>query len=394
VGLWRRTLGEVVDIRDLQNLTLPDRLSVFRGQRVLITGNTGFKGSWLALWLQALGAEVSGYSLPPPTVPNLHELIRSVSNIEQTEGDVRDLGGLRRILGRVEPQVVFHMAAQPLVRRSYAEPVETAETNFIGTIKLLEAVRLERRPTAIVVVTTDKCYENSESTRGYCETDRLGGHDVYSMSKAAAELAVESYRRSFFPETGLEEHGIAIASARAGNVIGGGDWAEDRVVCDIVRALDRNEPVALRNPDAVRPWQHVLEPLSGYLHLAAGLLGRGEMPTGAYCSSWNFGPTRESCRTVQELVECFLAIWGGGSFEITAKDLRRHETKTLILSIEKATKQLKWSPRWGFRESVQRTAEWYRAYYNGEPHAVLVERCTKQIADYINGAEDQWPATQ
>jgi len=354
----------------------------FKGRRILITGNTGFKGSWLTLWLSSASASVAGYSLPAPTEPNLFGVIRGGCSVQQHDGDVRDLESLRRVLAEVKPDVIFHLAAQPLVRRSYLDPVGTADTNFLGTINVLEAVRLERLRVGIVIVTSDKCYENREWPFAYRETDRLGGHDVYAMSKAAAELAVDSYRRSFFDTDNLSSHGVLVATVRAGNVIGGGDWAEDRIVADLARAVSSDQPVTVRNPSAIRPWQHVLEPLSGYLLVAMGMIGHGQKPPAFYGSAWNFGPPRTDCRTVIELVDSFLKAWGNGSHKLAAPELQPHEAQTLLVSAEKAQALLGWRARWSFEETVRRTAEWYKAFYAGESPADLTSRCERQIADY------------
>jgi CDP-glucose 4,6-dehydratase len=295
---------------------------------------------------------------------------------------VRDLAALRRAVREAEPHVVFHLAAQPLVRASYDRPIDTFETNVLGTANVLEAVRLERARCAVVVVTTDKCYENREWPFGYRETDPVGGHDPYSASKAAAELVVESYRRSFFPPASLREHGVALASARAGNVIGGGDWARDRIVPDAIRALGAGESVLVRNPGAVRPWQHVLEPLGGYLLLGARLL---EGDAGA-CEAWNFGPRPEGTVPVSELVGAVVEAWGSGGWRATPQRGAPHEANVLRLAIEKAYARLGWSPRWPVREAVRQTVRWYALRHAGADASRLRAEMVAQIGAYLGAA--------
>ena len=355
--------------------------SAFAGKRVLITGHTGFKGGWLTAWLASLEAEITGLGLEPNTDPSLFK-DAGVSDIcRHIVGDIRDLALLRRVVREARPEVIFHLAAQPLVRLSYEEPITTLETNVMGTANLLEAVRLERQRCAVVVVTSDKCYENRGWAYGYRENDAMGGHDPYSASKGAAELVVHSWRRSFFPPEKLADHGVALASARAGNVIGGGDWAKDRIVPDAVRALAAGKPVPVRNPSSVRPWQHVLEPLGGYLLLGARLLG-GEAPS--YCEAWNFGPAPESTRPVSDVVRTLVECWGLGSWVATPEMGAPNEARLLRLSIEKTFAHLGWSPRWGLREAVARTVEWYRARENGARGSVLRDFSLQQIEEYIS----------
>ena len=329
--------------------------SPWASRSVLITGHTGFKGSWLALWLNRLGARVHGYSLPAPTKPSHFEVsgVREVLASHQ-EADVRDRKQLSRALAQAAPDAVFHLAAQPLVRESYRLPIETFDVNVIGTLSLLEAVRAWGRPCAVLIATSDKCYElNGTGGAPRRETDLLGGHDPYSASKAAAEIAVASYRRSFFPEERLADHGVSVASLRAGNVIGGGDWAKDRIVCDLVSALAAGKPAALRNPDAVRPWQHVLEPLSGYLSLAARML---RSPSPDLCGSWNFGPPDGKEAPVRRLVEDFLRAWGEGSWVDARAAGQPHEAPALRLSSEKAARILGWRPQWSLEQAAARAA--------------------------------------
>ncbi|HZL99549.1 MAG TPA: CDP-glucose 4,6-dehydratase, partial [Planctomycetota bacterium] len=329
---------------------------VFAGERVLVTGDTGFKGAWLAWWLHGLGAKVSGLALPPPTDPSLFELAALGSVIEHHEVDVRDAEALSAAFERVRPRLVLHLAAQSLVRASYDDPLGTLDTNVMGTAHLLEAVRASCRPCAVLVVTSDKCYANRERRQGYREEDPLGGKDPYSASKGAAEIVVASWRSSFFPPDRLDAHGVALASARAGNVIGPGDWARDRLVPDAIGALGRGEPVRVRNPQSTRPWQHVLEPLAGYLWLGRRLLA-GD--AGA-CEAWNFGPHERDTRPVRELVEALVAAWGGGRWEAAPEPGAPPEAGLLQLAIDKAAARLGWAPVWTLDESVRRTATGYR----------------------------------
>ena len=350
----------------------------YAGKRVLVTGHTGFKGSWLSLWLRELGATVTGFALPPDTKPCLFEAARVGEGMRHLEGDVRELPALRRALAEAEPDVVFHLAAQALVRRSYEDPLTTLQTNVLGTANLLEALRLERRPCVAVMVTSDKCYENRGWSYGYREDDPMGGHDVYSMSKGAAELVIASWRRSFFAPESFASHRIAVASARAGNVIGGGDWCLDRIVPDCVRALAAGKPVPVRNPRSVRPWQHVLEPLGGYLLLGARLAaGQTDL-----CAPWNFGPRLEDAQPTQRLVELFVARWGEGRWEDRHDPRQPHEAKFLRLSIEKAQALLGWLPRWNLQKAVEETADWYRGYYRDPPAQDMRDLCVRQIRSY------------
>lgn len=333
-----------------------DFLSAYREKRVFITGHTGFKGSWLSEWLLSLGARVTGYSLPPQTDPALFHQLGLAQRVEHIQADIRDAARLAAAIADVAPNYVFHLAAQPLVRLSYEQPRETYEVNVIGTLNVLEALRPLKHKCAAVMVTTDKCYENREWLYGYREEDPLGGYDPYSSSKAAAELVIASYRRSFFSGSP-----VAIASARAGNVIGGGDWATDRIVPDCIRALSRGESIPIRNRHATRPWQHVLEPLSGYLSLGASLLdsvAKGSEVT-ALASAFNFGPNLQSNRSVGELVAQVLAGWPGRAHDQSSTSAP-HEAGRLNLATDKAFHLLGWSPVWGFAEAVEKTVDWYR----------------------------------
>jgi CDP-glucose 4,6-dehydratase len=351
--------------------------AAYAGTRVLLTGHTGFKGGWLALWLTRLGAEVTGYSLAPSTTPSLFDAAGVGGRVRSVIHDVRNIDDLVRAWRETRPEVVFHLAAQPIVRQSYKDPLETVQTNVLGTCNVLEVARREAQPVAIVVVTSDKCYENVEWLYGYRESDRLGGHDVYSASKAMAELVTSSYRRSFFPVETLDRHGVAVATARAGNVIGGGDWSDDRIVPDAMRALGRGESMAVRNPGATRPWQHVLEPLGGYLMLGASLLAGGARRMEA-CDSWNFGPDAGATRTVRDLVERVVARYGRGAWHSDG-EAGPHEAGLLRLSSDKARLRLGWRPRWDFDATVDLTVDWYKAFEAGER---MGEYCDRQIASW------------
>ncbi|MBU0641560.1 MAG: CDP-glucose 4,6-dehydratase [Planctomycetes bacterium] len=349
----------------------------FSGRSVFLTGHTGFKGSWLAIWLQRLGARVTGYALPPHTRPSNFEAagVRDLL-VAHHEADIRDAQRLEDALRAAEADVVIHMAAQALVRDSYRLPRETFEVNVIGTASLLDAVRQVGRPGVVLVVTSDKCYENREQIWGYREIDPMGGHDPYSASKGAAEILTAAYRRSFFSPQRLAEHGVKLASVRAGNVIGGGDWSKDRIVADIVRNLQAGEPVPVRSPRAVRPWQHVLEPLDGYLSLAARML-TAEDPR--WCAAWNFGPLPGQDATVRELLELFIAAWGGGSWQDVSDPDQPHEANVLRLNIDQALWQLGWQPRWSLAETVTRTADWYRRFYVDGDRASMRAACHADI---------------
>ena len=355
----------------------------YEGKRVLLTGHTGFKGGWLTLWLQSLGAEVTGYALAPDTTPSLYEVAGVERACRSVIADVRDLARLRTVIHEAAPHFVFHLAAQPLVRLSYEQPVETVATNVLGTAHVLDALRQEGRPCVAVIVTSDKCYENREWIWGYREDEPMGGHDVYSMSQGAAELVVSAFRRSFFPPARLDRHGVAVASARAGNVVGGGDWAKDRIVPDSIAALAAGRAIPVRNPNGVRPWQHVLEPLGGYLLLGARLAAGG--PEAArVCEAWNFGPAAEDARPVRDVVEALIRSWGSGNWDDRHDPAAVHEAGLLRLSIEKAQHRLGWSPRWRFEETFRRTVEWYRAFHQGAGKDALRSLCLRQIEEYLS----------
>ena len=354
-------------------------LSCFQGRNVLVTGHTGFKGAWLSMWLHELGANVFGYSLPPDNEQGVFQAAKISSLLsDDIHADIRDPAKLTNVFHDVRPDVVFHLAAQPLVRESYAIPRETHETNYMGTCNVLEAVRERSQACAVVIVTTDKCYENKEQVWGYRENDRLGGHDPYSASKAAAEIVAASYRDSFFPVNQMHEHGVGIATARAGNVIGGGDWAKDRIIPDMVRSLIEKKAVDIRNPHAVRPWQHVLEPLHGYLSIASQLLD-SRVPSAS--TAWNFGPGPEGHKTVGDLVSLFHELWGDGDWEPDGVE-HPHETSFLSLAIDKAVNQLGWTPTWNFRKTVSKTVEWYRSQQGNATN--MQESCQADITAFIS----------
>lgn len=339
-------------------------------KKVFMTGHTGFKGGWLSLWLTSLGAKVHGYSLPPPTDPNFFTAVGLVQEIAtHTIADISDRDSLIRIMQSIAPEIVFHLAAQALVRPSYADPVATYVTNVIGTVNLLESVRKTPSVRAVVIITTDKCYDNQGWVWGYREIDPLGGFDPYASSKACAELITAAYRHSFF-----EKAGIAAATARAGNVIGGGDWAADRLLPDILRAMDRKQSLKIRYPDAVRPWQHVLEPLSGYLTLAERLYEEGQ----TYAEAWNFGPEAAGAKTVRWIVEQLSAAMPGIHWEPDSQN-HPHETHFLQLDSTKAKSRLGWRPRWRLETALAKTLEWHAAWRRGADMKALT---LAQIADY------------
>ena len=329
------------------------------GKSVFLTGHTGFKGSWLALWLNSMGAKVTGYALAPDSDPNLFEVLSLDKSFDASHiADIRDLKSLSAAVISSQPEIVIHMAAQPLVRHSYLNPVETYATNVMGTVNLLESLRMVDSVRATVVVTTDKCYENTERLSGYREDEPMGGHDPYSNSKGCAELVVAAYRKSYFPSERYKEHNHAIATARAGNVIGGGDWSIDRLIPDAIKAFGADKKLVIRNPSAVRPWQHVLEPLSGYLVLAQALYEGG----GQYVGGWNFGPLDKNARSVKEVVELLISEWHGDvSWEQDPRE-NPHEAHSLRLDISKARERLGWIPRWDLELSIKKIARWQEAY--------------------------------
>ncbi len=346
------------------------------GRRVFLTGHTGFKGSWLSLWLQAMGAQVKGFALAPDTSPALFNVAEVGRGMESEIGDIRDLAALTRSLIDFAPDTVIHMAAQPLVRLSYQEPVETYAVNVMGTVNLLEAVRGCAAVRAAVVVTTDKCYENREWPWGYRESEPMGGHDPYSSSKGCAELVTSAYRRSFF----VAPDSAAVASARAGNVIGGGDWACDRLLPDILRSVEASAPAEVRNPLSIRPWQHVLEPLSGYLLLVQALHARGQ----EVAEGWNFGPRDEDARPVAWIADRMVSLWGNGARWRHEDGKQPHEARYLKLDISKARSDLGWAPRWTLDEALERIVAWHRTWRAGGD---MRAECLQQIRAYEAAAQ-------
>ncbi len=346
--------------------------SFWKNKKVLITGHTGFKGSWLALWLQQLGAEVIGFSLNPPTTPNLFTLAHVPKNMISLTGDVRDFDTLKTVFAEHQPEIVFHMAAQSLVRHSYEDPRETYATNIMGTVNVFEAIRITKTTKAVVNVTSDKCYENKESLVGYREEDSLGGYDPYSNSKACAELITSAFRNSYYKTT---EHLCGLASARAGNVIGGGDWAKDRLIPDIVRSVLSESEFTVRYPHALRPWQHVLEPLCGYLQLARLLF----LLPNNYAQSWNFGPEEQDIKSVDWIIHRVKQLWDSKLCIQYIASPPLHETSLLKLDSSKAKRSLNWKPIWNLENALLNTVAWYRAYEKGEDMRKMTLR---QIEEY------------
>lgn len=357
-------------------INLSNSSSMFwKDKKVFLTGHTGFKGSWLALWLASMGAKVTGYALPPSTNPNLFSLLGIDSLIEKSYiADIRDLGSLQRAMSKARPEVLIHMAAQPLVRYSYAHPVETYATNVMGTVHVLECARSIDTLRSTVIVTTDKCYENKERAWGYREDEPMGGVDPYSNSKGCAELVVSAYRQSYFSKNNCVNR---IASARAGNVIGGGDWSEDRLIPDAIKAFERNLPLAIRNPKSIRPWQHVFEPLSGYLILAQKLYEQGS----EFSSGWNFGPQDDDHRTVQEVIEFLIDRWNGPALWKKEDADQPHEANLLKLDCTKAHTHLGWMPKWGLELAIQKIVDWQNAYQAKEN---MLEVSLSQINQYVS----------
>lgn len=348
----------------------------WKGKKVFLTGHTGFKGSWLTIWLKEMGAEITGYSIDIPTNPSLFEEAGLKDKVHHIQGDVRDFELLLSSIKESEPDVLIHMAAQPLVRLSYDIPRETYETNVMGTVNTLEAVRQVPSIKSTVIVTTDKCYENREWEYGYREIDPMGGHDPYSNSKGAAELVVSAYNNSFFKATGQ-----MVCSARAGNVIGGGDWAKDRLVPDVIQSIKDGEKVKIRNPKAIRPWQHVLEPLSGYL-----LLAEKAYKSEAVRGGWNFGPSDEDAQNVQWVTEKIAEVWGEKDVWEKDGDEHPHEANYLKLDISKVRMNLKWTPKWDAGKAVESTTRWYKDFYTGalkSPDDVY-QRCETDLNEYLS----------
>lgn len=347
----------------------------YKGKKVLITGHTGFKGSWLSIWLNMMGVEVIGYALEPYTERDNFVVTELEGKITHIVSDIRDYEKLLSVFKKYEPELVFHLAAQPLVRESFINPKETYDINIGGTVNLLECCRIIDSVRVVVNVTTDKCYENQEWIWGYRENDQLGGYDPYSSSKASCEIVTAAYRQSFFNPIKISEHGKSIASARAGNVIGGGDWQIDRLIPDCVRALENDEPIIIRNPLAIRPWQHVLEPLSGYLNLAKEMY----QSRGQYCEAWNFGSDEGSMKTVGEITNLVIQNWKKGSWHNQSEKNAPYETSILKLDISKAKNFLKWEPVWKIEEAVRKTLDWYKSYKDKDMHKF----CKGQIKLYM-----------
>lgn len=347
--------------------------NVYKGKRVLVTGHTGFKGSWLSIWLKELGAEVIGYSLEPYTEKDNFVLSHLSEKIVDIRGDIRERKHLREIFDKYQPEIVFHLAAQPLVRLSYDIPVETYETNLMGTINILEEIKNCENTKIGIMITTDKCYENKEQIWGYRENEAFGGYDPYSSSKGACEIVIQSWRNSFFNPKDYEKHGKSIASVRAGNVIGGGDWAKDRIVPDCIRALEEDRDIEIRSPKSIRPWEHVLEPLSGYLLLGQRMM---EDPI-KYCEGWNFGPNLDAIVNVWEVAEKIVKNYGKGNLKDTSDPNALHEAKLLLLDITKSRFELGWKPTLIIDESIELTTEWYKRYINEDVYQLCVEQINK-----------------
>lgn len=351
----------------------------FSGKSVLVTGHTGFKGSWLCLWLARLGAKVTGYSWEPPTEPNHFTQSRIAQVLAAHHvADVRDTTKLLQVIGQCQPDLILHLAAQSVVRSGYRDPLETFSINVMGTASVLEAIRLWGQPCSVVLVTSDKCYENREQIWGYREIDAMGEHDPYGGSKGAAELVIRSYRDSFFPAQQLASHGVKVASARAGNVIGGGDWTSDALIVDVVKALMAQRPVKIRNPYAFRPWQHVLQALSGYLMLSYKLLTSHDP---MFCSGWNIGPLPGNEIPVHDVVDRFIGAWGTGTWENANPQAGQREAGILRLSIDKALWNLGWKPGWDIQETIEYTAQWYRQLQSFDT-TTMRELGLEQIAAY------------
>jgi CDP-glucose 4,6-dehydratase len=358
-------------MEDLVKMRKVDQ-SFWKGKRVFLTGHTGFKGSWLSLWLHSMGAVVKGYSLEPNTNPSLYSILNLDALITCEIGDIRDLSKVKESLVAFKPEIVIHMAAQPLVRYSYQEPIETYSTNVMGTVNVLEAIRLCDTVKAVVVVTTDKVYENKEWPWGYRENEPLGGYDPYSSSKACAELVTAAYRQSYFSTTDTP----SVATARAGNVIGGGDWSLDRLIPDAIKAFEESKPLVIRNPSSIRPWQHVLEPLSGYLMLAESLFKESSR----FAQSWNFGPDDDDCKTVKWILDGLVKIWGNDASWVLEQTAQPHEANFLKLDCSKAKTDLNWYPRWEISSVLEMIVNWHKCYKSG---AVMKDLCLQEIKNYI-----------
>ena len=351
-----------------------NNFSIYKNKKVFITGHTGFKGTWMTLVLKLLGAKIKGFALSPNTNPSHFSILNLNNDIEHIEGDIRDFESLNNAIQDFNPEFVFHLAAQPLVKESYVNPKETLDTNIMGSVNLLEAVRKCDSIKSLTFITSDKCYENVEWIWGYRENDSMGGHDPYSASKGAAEIVFSSYLRSYFSSN----LNICAASARAGNVIGGGDWSADRIIPDCIRAIESGDPIVLRNPKSTRPWQHVLEPISGYLLLGAKLWNDPEL----YSGSWNFGPSTSEFKNVGQVASRIVEMMGKGTIEISKEKNHQHEANLLQLNCDKASQILGWSPRWNVEKTIEETSNWYNAYLNGGDMQLV---SNKQILDYFGG---------
>lgn len=357
-------MGKIMEMRDA--------LALYRGKRLFVTGHTGFKGTWLVSLLHELGADVMGYALPPVTQPSHFALLGLGDRIQHVEGDIRDLESLSAAMRDFQPEIVIHMAAQALVKSAYADPVATFDVNVMGSVNVLESVRSVDSVRALVYITSDKCYENVEWVWGYRENDLIGGRDPYSASKGAAEVVFSSYQRSFF----VQKTQFGAASVRAGNVIGGGDWAADRIIPDCIRAIGQGVPIVLRNPESTRPWQHVLEPLSGYLLLGASLYTAPQR----FVGSWNFGPATDEVRNVRQVAEAVVRTLGRGEIRVDRPRQAHHEANLLQLNCDKARQLLRWSPRWGVDKALSATAEWYRVFLDDGDIPAMTRR---QLHDYF-----------
>lgn len=381
----------------MENLvSMNDIVKIYENKKILITGHTGFKGSWLSIWLKELGAQVIGYSLEPPTEPSNFEACGLHGRVIHIHGDVRNQEQLLSVFKEYKPEFVFHLAAQPLVRLSYNEPRMTYETNVMGTVNLFEAVRAIDSVRVVINITSDKCYENKAWVWGYRENDPMGGYDPYSSSKGCAELVTAAYRKSFFDPEKNGDNKVALSSVRAGNVIGGGDWGQDRLVPDCARALSCKKPIAIRNPGAIRPWQHVLDPLFGYLLLGAKMYDNNLIYSGA----WNFGPSVVEDMTVEELVQMMIKYWGSGSFTVPTSSQPpessvHHEAEWLKLDCSKACRFLRWKPRYNIEKALYKTVEWYKMYYNGANKEEIYQNNRLQIIKYMEGFQkkkEEWHA--
>ncbi|MGM0407844.1 MAG: CDP-glucose 4,6-dehydratase [Bacteroidota bacterium] len=355
-----------------------ERLAVYKNKKVLITGNTGFKGSWMTMVLLRLKAQVTGYALEPSTNPSIYHQLGLKNKVKQYLNDIRSLKDIQRCIEETKPDIIFHLAAQPLVHESYKNPVDTMTINTLGTVNLLQAVNKSGISTNVICITSDKCYENQEWLFGYREDDKLGGYDPYSASKAAAEIMIKSFRNSYFKTENYDKHGVKLASVRAGNVIGGGDWSADRIVPDCIKNLERNEAIFVRKPLATRPWQHVLEPVGGYILLGARMFNEKPDVNNFSCA-FNFGPLISSNQTVKMLVEGIIKNWGSGEWTHDAK-VFAHEASLLNLSIDKAYHLLDWYPTWDFKTTVRNTVEWYKhRFEKGD----MVKFTEKQVDEYM-----------